>query len=249
MTKQVEFIYDADCPNIEVARKQLMAAFTDAGITPKWVEWERNDPKNPDYVRQYGSPTILVDGKDVAGVTPTGDSNNCRIYKDEAGVVSGVPSVKVIISALLNGVKTEKGAGSGGASKVLKVAPSFGVVALTPLICPACWPLYVGFLSSLGIWGAGTKAYLVPVTGLLVVLALVPLWPRAGNQRGYWPLAMGGVGASVVIANMLMTFSDSVLYAGALLLVAASIWNLWPQEKGVNAECPACVSAEQEGRI
>lgn len=241
MTKQVEFIYDANCPNIDGARKQLMAAFAKAGITPEWVEWERNDPKSPGYVRQYGSPTILVDGKDVVGVAPTGDGNNCRIYKDEAGVVSGVPSIEVITSALLN----KKAEASGGVRKVLKVAPSFGVVALTPLICPACWPLYVGFLSSLGIWGAGTKAYLLPLTGLLVVLALVPLWPRAGNLRGYWPFAVGVVGASVVIANMLMAIADSMLYAGAFLLVTASIWNLWPkQQKSVGAECKSCVSAE-----
>lgn len=248
MTRKVEFIYDADCPNIEPARKRLMTAFAEAGITPKWTEWERNDPQSPAHVRQYGSPTILVNGKDVAGVVPSGEGNNCRIYEDEAGAISGLPSVKVVASALLaSDTKGGKIVEGGGARKVLKVAPSFGVVALTPLLCPACWPLYVGFLSSLGIWGTGTKAYLFPLTGLLVVLALVPLWPRAGSLRGYWPLVMGGAGASLVVGNMLLSIADSMSYTGAFLLVTASIWNFWPQQqKGVGAECKSCVSAEDK---
>ncbi len=40
----VELIYDHDCPNVPKARAQLLRAFADVGIPPRWSEWERGDP-------------------------------------------------------------------------------------------------------------------------------------------------------------------------------------------------------------
>ncbi len=65
MTK-VELIYDSDCPNVDDARRVLREAFVQADRAPRWVEWNRASRNSPDYVRRYGSPTILVDGQDVS---------------------------------------------------------------------------------------------------------------------------------------------------------------------------------------
>ncbi len=67
---KVDLIYDADCPNVAAARSQLLAAFARAGRAARWSEWDRGRPDSPGYVRGYGSPTILVDGRDVAGAEP-----------------------------------------------------------------------------------------------------------------------------------------------------------------------------------
>ena len=96
----VELVYDRDCPNASRARAQLMRSFAEAGLPPRWSEWARGDPDSPDYVRGYGSPTILVGGKDVAGVTPSDGISCCRLYAGPSGEVQGIPSVRMIASAL-----------------------------------------------------------------------------------------------------------------------------------------------------
>ena len=62
----VDLVYDADCPNISVARANLIRAFSVAGIQPKWSEHRIGDATAPERTRGYGSPTVLVDGRDVS---------------------------------------------------------------------------------------------------------------------------------------------------------------------------------------
>ena len=64
---KVELIYDADCPNVLATRSLLIEAFTKTGTSARWREWERNTVGTPAHAKQYGSPTILVDGQDVGG--------------------------------------------------------------------------------------------------------------------------------------------------------------------------------------
>lgn len=97
---KVELLYDQDCPNVLEARTQLQRAFGAAQIPAKWTEWERSSPDSPDYVSGYGSPTILINGKDVDSVRPTEGISSCRIYRNENGVIQKTPSVKTIASAL-----------------------------------------------------------------------------------------------------------------------------------------------------
>jgi mercuric ion transport protein len=75
---QVELVYDVDCPNVELARANLLAAFSLAGIAPRWSEHRIGDPGTPAHTRGYGSPTILVAGADVAGTEPESEAC-CRI--------------------------------------------------------------------------------------------------------------------------------------------------------------------------
>ena len=99
---KVELIYDRDCPNVGRARQQLQRAFSEVGLTPQWQEWDRRDPAAPAYVRHYGSPTLLINGKDVAGQAETQGVDCCRVYIDHKGCLQGVPPVELIISALRN---------------------------------------------------------------------------------------------------------------------------------------------------
>ncbi len=95
----VELIYESQCPNVDPARAQLRRAFARLGIAPSWTEWTQGAPGTPDYAENFGSPTILVDGHDVAPATGQGGAC-CRLYVDQNGQPSGVPSVCAIVSAL-----------------------------------------------------------------------------------------------------------------------------------------------------
>ncbi len=90
---KVELIYFEGCPNAAPARNNLERAVADAGCGCKITEWKQGDAKAPDYIRHYGSPTILIDGKDIMGVSD-GGADTSRLYE------GGVPSVATIQAAL-----------------------------------------------------------------------------------------------------------------------------------------------------
>jgi mercuric ion transport protein len=111
----IELVYDLTCPNVERCREALRAAMAHVGLPPSWTEWDRNDPATPAVYRPYGSPTVLVDGRDIAAPPDTvadgtaatvalraiPSGNSCRVYSDDAvGRLSGAPSVPSIVRAL-----------------------------------------------------------------------------------------------------------------------------------------------------
>ena len=97
--QKVELIYSRDCPNITAAR-ELLAQVLGNGATANWTEWDRNDEKTPAYARQYGSPTILVNGKDITGAGASGAPDCCRVYLREDGGFRGVPGKEEFLRAL-----------------------------------------------------------------------------------------------------------------------------------------------------
>lgn len=188
----VEFIYDSDCPNVSAARRQLLAAFSSANLTPCWQEWARNNLESPAYVRDFGSPTILVDGKDVANGTPPDSADCCRIYTDEAGRITGIPSLSDIAAAL-NASKEVVSVNTNGISRKnawrnsVPALPAIGVALLPKLTCPACWPAYAGLMSAAGLSIVNYTVYLPLLTAVFLLISLAALGLGAGRRRGYKP--------------------------------------------------------------
>lgn len=129
---KVELIYDAGCPNVEAARQQLRRAFQELGQPPDWEEWDRGAPSSPAHARQYGSPTILVDGKDVAGASPSDGAACCRVYRSGHGGLQGVPPIDAITSALRNGANDN--ATSGLRSWLATRAKGLGIRAVPAVV-------------------------------------------------------------------------------------------------------------------
>ncbi|MGH7572718.1 MAG: hypothetical protein ACREMK_12895 [Gemmatimonadota bacterium] len=100
MRPVVELVYESGCPHVEGAREVLARALSEAGLPPEWIEWDASDPEAPERCVGLGSPTILVDGRDRAG-GPGPAGRSCRLYRDEYGALSGVPSRKAVLGALL----------------------------------------------------------------------------------------------------------------------------------------------------
>lgn len=224
---KTELIYDRACPNVESARAQLLRAFAIAGIAPRWQEWEARAAETPAHARGFGSPTILVDGRDVAGGTASGGEGHCRIYSLGADGPNGVPAVADIVRALKSGQGTARGA--AGWSFNGAVLPAIGLSLLPKLTCPACWPAYAGLLSSFGVGFFDYTPYLLPLTAVFLLIAIAGLAFRAHSRRGYRPLLLGLVGSAILLAGKFGYDSDHAMYAGIAALVAASIWNTWPK--------------------
>jgi len=242
----VELIYFRECPNISLARERLLQAFSAVGITPQWQEWERNDSASPAHARAYGSPTILVNGRDVTGMAPSSDNASvCRVYAHVSSATDGAPNVDAIAAAL----RKSRAAAPRRASWRSSVAalPAIGAAALPKLTCPACWPAYSGLLSSMGVTFINYTPYLFPLTATFLLVSLIALGWRAPRRRGYGPLWLG-LAASVLLSVGKFEFdSDIAMYAGMAVLVAASLWNAWPRARREAAgNCPACVSTVTE---
>lgn len=90
--RRIELIYFEDCPNAPAARDRVREAIRVTGVSADLTEWEQGNPAAPAHVREYGSPTVLVDGQDVTGLGPGVAASACR--------ADGAPSVEAIERAL-----------------------------------------------------------------------------------------------------------------------------------------------------
>lgn len=101
---RIELVYDQTCPNIDRARDNIARALRQVGLPAVWTEWDRNAEQTPRSLRDFGSPTVLVDGHDV-GCDETGSpraaASSCRVYFDDKGErLYGAPSVRLIVDTI-----------------------------------------------------------------------------------------------------------------------------------------------------
>ena len=99
----IELIYDRTCPNVDRARAMIRSALEQVGASSAWTAWDRDEDSTPRDLRGFGSPTVLVNGRDV-GCDLTedarADANSCRVYMDECGCLCGAPSARLIVHAI-----------------------------------------------------------------------------------------------------------------------------------------------------
>ncbi len=216
---KVQLLSFPGCPNADAARQALRRALAAAELPPGIEEVDVTAPGTPAELRDWGSPTILVDGRDVAGSGPTGPS--CRLYDDAKGGTRGVPPDEMIRMAV-----------DGARRRPRQWARSLWLIpgALLPLLpsatCPACIAAYAGVLSAVGLGFLFDERVLAPliVAFLAVGLASVAWSTRSHRRSG--PLVASVLG-SAVVAGRLVWSAPALLYGGVALLIGASLWNLW----------------------
>jgi len=238
----VELLYFPDCPNVPAAREQLRRAFAAIGAPPAWAEVDVSSDDAPLHARGYGSPSILVDGKEVTGAAPGGGSS-CRIYSGSD--VRGVPPLEAIVAALR--ASPSSAPSSGGAAATLAVVPGALLSVLPVVSCPSCWPAYAGVLSSLGVPFLMDTAWLLPITALALLLALGGLAFRARRRRGFGPLALGAIATAAILLGKFTLELNAAVYAGTALLVAASVWNSWPKKQVAACDDCGCAPETAQG--
>ena len=97
----VELVYDPGCPSVDAARDVLTRALQEAGAPAVWEEWSTDDARCPDNRRGFGSPTILVNGKDVSPgphewkAPGEGSAPRCRVYEQDGGLAGAPPMADV----------------------------------------------------------------------------------------------------------------------------------------------------------
>ena len=91
---RIQFLFYKGCPWADDARESLEEALSECGLST-YEDIDIFDPKTPNELRDWGSPTILVNGEDVAG-DPKGRNSPCRLYPD------GQPSTTSIVASINN---------------------------------------------------------------------------------------------------------------------------------------------------
>lgn len=100
-TRQIEFLFFADCPSHDEALALLREVVEEHGAGEQIEVTEVVSDEQAARLRFPGSPTIRVDGRDVdeAGAAEP-SALTCRIYRRPDGRVSPLPSREQIVEAL-----------------------------------------------------------------------------------------------------------------------------------------------------
>ena len=97
----IEFRYWEGCPSYPEARELLDSVLRERGVEAEIVVRQVHTQEEAEELRFPGSPTILVDGRDV---DPVGAESRpalaCRIYALPDGRVSPIPSREQLEEAL-----------------------------------------------------------------------------------------------------------------------------------------------------
>jgi hypothetical protein len=101
-TPEIELLWWEGCPSTDRALAELRQALADVGLAQAEVRLReiRTDEEAAE-AGFRGSPTILVDGSDIAGADPTQETGlACRVYRSRDGRISPTPDPDDLREAL-----------------------------------------------------------------------------------------------------------------------------------------------------
>lgn len=237
----VEFVYEKGCPNIKPTRLLLLQAFTKINTKPHWQEWEVNNSSSPEYVRQYGSPTILIDRIDIDESKDSNNANQCRLYAQPDKAFSGVPPLEKIISAIQKATTKESGINKISSSSLKITAIPVMLLALLPkVVCPFCWPLYTGVLGAIGVNFINYTPYLFPLLTLFLILTIAGLIIGTKGNKQYKPVYLGIISTIFILLGKTLFETNVLIYLGIIGLLVSVIWQSKIKSSGNRGSCSDC---------
>ncbi|WP_331744321.1 alkylmercury lyase family protein (plasmid) [Streptomyces sp. NBC_01136] len=120
---RVEMLIVPDCPNGPVLRERLglaVAGRTDVELTEHVVD----DQAEAERRGMHGSPTLLVDGRDLFAAPGTAASVSCRLYRGAGGRIGGAPSVEELRQVLGTAAGTAEADRAAGRAGRGRLAPA-----------------------------------------------------------------------------------------------------------------------------
>ena len=216
----VQLLFFPGCPNIDATRAAVRRALAATGLPDRFEEIDVTAPTTPEPLRAWGSPTVLVDGADVAGGDPAGAS--CRLYPGADGRPAGIPPDALIRRALEHAKSRRR-----PWRQSLAMLPGAVLPILPSATCPACLTAYAGVLSALGLGFLLQDRVLVPLIALFLAVGLASVAWSTRSHRRAGPLVATVLGSAAVVLGRIVWSASSLVYGGVALLVAASLWNVW----------------------
>lgn len=97
------------CPHAEDARACLRRVLASLGFPLDFEEIDVSQEGCPEALKRWGSPTVLVNGQDVAGESSP-DGGTCRLYSSPSGLW-GIPPEAAIRAALTSSLQGPRDSG------------------------------------------------------------------------------------------------------------------------------------------
>ncbi len=217
---KIQLLYFPGCPSVEATREVLRRSLRACGLPSTFEEVDVTSPETPEPLRAWGSPTILIEGRDVAGEHPTGPS--CRLYHGSTSPGRGVPPRAMIRAALGRSHPPRR-----EWARSLSILPGALLALLPSATCPACVAAYAGVISTLGLGFLLTERVLAPFIAVFLVASLLSVGWSARSHRRLGPLITTAGGSVAVLLGRLVWNVPPLVYGGAAVLIGASLWNLW----------------------
>jgi hypothetical protein len=239
---RVQLLTFPGCPSAEPARDVLRRALAEMGLPDGFEEVDVSRPETPEALRGWGSPTILVDGRDVAGAAPSAGAA-CRLYTPGAGEGRGAPALSLVLQAL----HAARGPVRRRWMAAVAALPAALLALLPTATCPACLPAYGALLSSFGLGVLVDERVMAPLVAAFLVLGLASVaWTT--RRHGRWgPLVVTLLGSLAVVAGRLAWNVPAAVNAGVALLIAGAAWNAWLQVRRRVRSPAAAVTCDCNG--
>ena len=128
------------------------------------------------------------------------------------------------------------GANTLGSASIADSAGAAG--AIIAALCCAGTPLIVGALAAMGLTFLRTDAILWPLMLISLGVALWGFWRGRAVHRKTGPLAVGVIGALSLACGVIVVHGApamTMIYGGAVLLVGATIWNMFARRLAMRA--------------
>jgi mercuric ion transport protein len=112
-------------------------------------------------------------------------------------------------------------------AQLTDAAGAFG--AIIAALCCAGTPVIVAALSATGLLALRKDAILWPIMLVSLLMAMWGYWRGYRSHNALAPLIVGGVGAASLAPGVLVVHgfpAMEMIYGGAILLVAATGWNI-----------------------
>jgi len=117
-----------------------------------------------------------------------------------------------------------------GVSRAIRWADSAGVLgAVFAALCCAGAPVIVSVLAAVGLSALRRDAILWPLMAVSLGVALWGFWAECRTRGATGPFALAAVGAVALVAGVVFVHgapARALIDAGALALVAATLWNV-----------------------
>lgn len=224
---KIQLLHFQGCPNVDAARSALVDALAAEKLDASIEEVDVEAADAPAWSRGWGSPTILIDGKDVAGQERS-DSSSCRLY------AGGAPSVAAIRARIAD-------ARSPVPPKPRRIAvPMIG--AVTAAIAASACCLVPAVLAIVGVSSVGFASRFAPYRSYFLIATGVAL------AAGFWFAYRPSKDECGCAAPRSREAARIGLWITTLLTVALAAYPLWGSDTATagsgQAEAKATLTLE-----
>jgi len=101
---KIQFLSFPGCPSAPGGLAVLERVVARLGLADRIEEVDMTAPETAEELRDWASPTILIDGVDAGGeMQPNGPG--CRMYETAEGGLTGIPPEELISAAIQRAAK------------------------------------------------------------------------------------------------------------------------------------------------